>query len=330
MPATDVDALFARASAGDRGATGRLLTLVERAGPEAARISELAQQQRPRAHVIGVTGAPGAGKSTLVASLARIVETPAQCAVLAVDPSSPVSGGAILGDRVRMDPAVGTFIRSFATRGHLGGLSLAVPLAIRLLDALGFATIVVETVGVGQVELEVAAAADTTIVVVTPGWGDAIQASKAGLLEVADVYVVNKADRPGAADAQRDLESMVALARPADDPEGRRRAPVLLTTAQDGSGVPELWAAVREHREFLGATGLLEERRVARVRTEIRNELLQLLAASADEALGSADGTALVAAAFRGELGVIDAAAGVRELLASSTPERIRRSGASA
>ena len=180
--------------------------------------------------VVGITGAPGAGKSTLTDRLIGAAGAEGRrVGVLAIDPSSPFSGGAILGDRIRMQGHAlddGVFIRSMATRGHQGGLALAAPEAIRVLAAVGMQPVLVETVGVGQVEVEVAGAADTTLVVVTPGWGDAIQASKAGLLEVADIFVVNKADRDGAAETRRDLENMLDL-NPA---MGDWRPPVLLTS----------------------------------------------------------------------------------------------------
>src|SRR5438876_6450795 len=193
---------------------------------------------------IGITGAPGSGKSTLTDELVgRLRADGKEAGVLAVDQSSTFSGGAILGDRVRMqshtsDP--GVFIRSMATRGHLGGLALATPQAVRVLDAAGKEWIVIETVGVGQVEVEIAGHADSTVVVVNPRWGDAVQAAKAGLLEVADLFVVNKADRPGAAETARDLEGMLDLGG-----ELEWRPPVLRTVATEGTGVAELWAALQ-------------------------------------------------------------------------------------
>ncbi|MFP5377129.1 MAG: methylmalonyl Co-A mutase-associated GTPase MeaB, partial [Acidimicrobiia bacterium] len=213
MTRGDPAALLADAVGGSRRALARLITLVEHGGDEARAVGRLTYRRGGAAYTIGVTGAPGAGKSTLTDRLvAHARSLGRQVAVLAVDPSSPFSGGAILGDRVRMqghagDP--GVFIRSMATRGHLGGLALATPEAVRVLDACGFPLVLVETVGVGQVEVEVAGRADTTVVVVNPGWGDAVQANKAGLLEVADVLVVNKADRPGAAQVDRDLRAML-------------------------------------------------------------------------------------------------------------------------
>ena len=204
------------------------MSLVERGGAEARDVGRLATPTAGDAYTVGITGAPGSGKSTLTSAIVGEVRTTgAEVAVLAIDPSSPFTGGAILGDRVRMqdhatDP--GVFIRSMATRGHLGGLALATPEAVRLLDALGWRLILVETVGVGQVEVEVAGKADTTVVVVNPGWGDSVQANKAGLMEVADIFVINKADRPGADATRRDLEQMLDLVpRPSGDRRSCRR-----------------------------------------------------------------------------------------------------------
>jgi LAO/AO transport system kinase len=206
-----------------------------------------------------------------------------EVAVLAVDPTSPFTGGAILGDRVRMqdhatDP--GVFIRSMATRGHLGGLSLAAPEAVRLLDALGRRWILVETVGVGQVEVEIAGKADTTVVVVNPGWGDSVQANKAGLMEIADVFVINKSDRKGADDTRRDLEQMLDLS---EIPPGAWRPPIVATVATEGRGVPELWERVNEHREFITASGELERRRRFRLREELREIVARRLEQKARE-----------------------------------------------
>src|SRR3954447_16744423 len=202
-----------------------MLSIVERGGDDAQEVGRLAHPLGGGTYTVGLTGAPGAGKSTLTTRLvAALREAGDEVAVLAVDPSSPFTGGAILGDRVRMQEHAldsGVFIRSMATRGHLGGLALATPQAVRVLDAIGFEWVVIETVGVGQVEVEVAGAADTTVVVVNPGWGDAVQAAKAGLLEIADVFVVNKADRIGANQTVHDLESMMDLTD-----TGRWRPPV--------------------------------------------------------------------------------------------------------
>jgi LAO/AO transport system kinase len=229
-----------------------------------------------------MTGAPGSGKSTLTDKLIGLVRGAGEeVGVLAIDPSSPFSGGAILGDRVRMqDHATdeGVFIRSMATRGHLGGLSLATPQAVRILDAAGKPWIIIETVGVGQVEVEVAGAADTTVVVVNPRWGDGVQANKAGLLEIADVLVVNKADRDGAPDTVRDLEMMLELAGDRD-----WRPPIVQTVATDSRGVDDLWRAVLDHRAYLEADGRLERRRDERLRDELRAIVHERLRAGAEE-----------------------------------------------
>jgi LAO/AO transport system kinase len=265
----DPQELVKAATAGDRGAIARLISLVEQGGEQAREVGRLTYPLGGNAYTVGITGAPGSGKSTLTDRLvAEIRGEGEEVGVLAVDPSSPFSGGAILGDRVRMqghatDP--GVFIRSMATRGHLGGLALATPEAIRVLDAVGRPWVLVETVGVGQVEIEVAGAADTTVVVVNPGWGDAVQASKAGLLEVADLFVINKADRAGADETERDLGLMLDLSEPFG-----WRPPILRTVATTGEGVPELWATVAEHRAYLVEHGLLEPRRAHRLTDELR------------------------------------------------------------
>ena len=242
-PRRSVAELFDAAAAGDRPALARLLSLVERGGAEAREIGHLAAPRSGTAYTVGITGAPGSGKSTLTSAVVgHVRSTDDSIAVLAIDPTSPFTGGAILGDRVRMqdhatDP--GVFIRSMATRGHLGGLALATPEAIRLLDALGRRLILIETVGVGQVEVEVAGKADTTVVVVNPGWGDSVQANKAGLMEVADVFVINKADRAGADETRRDLLQMLDLGAATE-----WRPPIVTTVATTGEGIGELWGAV--------------------------------------------------------------------------------------
>jgi LAO/AO transport system kinase len=267
---TDPDELFTAARAGDRGALARLLSMVERGGPGARAVARLAHPAGGTASTAGITGAPGAGKSTLTSALVSAMRSDGEAvAVLAVDPSSPFTGGAILGDRVRMGEHAlddDVFIRSMATRGHLGGLSLAVPEAVRLLDAVGTPWILVETVGVGQVEVEVAGEADTTVVVVNPGWGDAVQAAKAGLMEVADVLVVNKADRAGLDDTLADLRRMLHLRSTAST----WQPPVVATVATTGEGVDELWTALRDHRRWAVESGELERRRRARLEAELR------------------------------------------------------------
>ena len=291
--------LVAAARGGERRAAARLLTLVEQGGQPADEVAGATHQLVDNAHVVGVTGPPGAGKSTLTAALTTLLaDQGRRPAVLAVDPSSPLTGGAILGDRVRMveATAAGVFIRSMATRGHAGGLALAVPGMVRVLDAAGFDPVVVETVGVGQVAVDVATAADTVLVVVTPGMGDAVQANKAGLLEVADLFAVNKSDRPNAADARRDLELMLDLS----DMTGHRRAgspgrPVIVSTvATTGGGVEELARAVDDHLEALVSSGSLAVRRQGRRSAEVRSRLDHLLleASAAAVASASADGSA--------------------------------------
>jgi LAO/AO transport system kinase len=280
--------LFAAARAGDRTAKARLLSLVERGGEGAREVGRLAAPEAGHAYVIGLTGAPGAGKSTLTSAIIRHLRSLGEeVAVLAIDPSSPFTGGAILGDRVRMqdhatDP--GVFIRSMATRGHLGGLSLATPEAIRLLDALGHRWILVETVGVGQVEVEIAGKADTTVVVVNPGWGDSVQASKAGLMEVADVFAINKADRPGVDETRRDLQQMLEMAAETA-PAGSEdwTVPIIPTVGTDGSGVAELWAAIVAHRDHITASGVLERRRRFRLGEELREIVARRLEQRARE-----------------------------------------------
>jgi LAO/AO transport system kinase len=268
---TDPQVLFDAARAGDRGAAARLLSLIERGGEPGRRVGRLAHPESGRAYTIGLTGAPGAGKSTLTsATIGHLRSLDLEVAVLAIDPSSPFTGGAILGDRVRMqdhatDP--GVFIRSMATRGHLGGLALATPEAVRLLDAIGRHWILVETVGVGQVEVEIAGKADTTVVVVNPGWGDSVQANKAGLMEIADVFVINKADRKGVEETRRDLEQMLDLS---DLPDDAWRPPIVATVAPSGDGVVELWDAVLAHRDHAHTSGELTQRRAYRSREELR------------------------------------------------------------
>jgi LAO/AO transport system kinase len=263
--------LFQAAIDGDRSALARLLSLIERGDDDSRVIGRLAYPLSGSGYTVGLTGAPGAGKSTLTSSLiGHLRKQDLEIAVLAIDPSSPFTGGAILGDRVRMqdhatDP--GVFIRSMATRGHLGGLSLATPEAVRLLDAIGRKWILVETVGVGQVEVEVAGKADTTVVVVNPGWGDSVQANKAGLMEIADVFVINKADRKGVEETSRDLMQMLDLS---DLPHDTWRPPIIPTIGSTGEGVTALWDAVLAHREYAETSGQLRERRTFGLREELR------------------------------------------------------------
>jgi LAO/AO transport system kinase len=263
---------------GDRAALARALSLVEQGGQPARDVGRLAYPHGGHAYTVGLTGAPGAGKSTLTSALiGHLRARDERVAVLAIDPSSPFTGGAILGDRVRMqDHALDdqVFIRSMATRGHLGGLALATPQAIRVLDAAGAPTVLLETVGVGQVEVEVVGTADTTVVVVNPGWGDAVQANKAGLMEIADVFVINKADRVGVNDTRRDLETMLEMSELRSEDW---RPPIVLTVAARSEGIEELWSAVESHREHLTSTGGLEKRRSKRVLDELRTIVARTL-----------------------------------------------------
>ena len=282
MPAR-AGALLTATRRGDRVALARLLSVVE-AGGDAARaaLTDLPVTVADGSWTVGITGAPGAGKSTLTNHVvAHLRQADERVAVLAIDPTSPFTGGAILGDRVRMqrhdtDPDV--FIRSMATRGHLGGLSRAAPQAVRVLAAAGYGWVVVETVGVGQVEVEIAGAADTTVVVVNPGWGDGVQAAKAGLLEIGDVFVVNKADRAGVDATVHDLRSMLSLAgHRAWDP------PIIETVATEDLGVAELLDALGAHRRHLETSGELAQRREQRIADELRALVLDRLAKRADD-----------------------------------------------
>ena len=268
--AADPETLVTAARTGDARALARLVSLVENESAELRRLLKVIVPMTGRAHIVGLTGAPGVGKSTVTGGLVRYYRSEGlRVGVLAVDPSSPFSGGALLGDRVRMQEHATddeVFIRSMASRGHLGGLSLATPQALRILDAAGFDVVLIETVGVGQAEVEIASLADSALVVVAPGLGDSIQAAKAGILEIADIFVVNKSDRPGAQEVIRDLRTMLAMANyQASD----WKPPIVSTTAATGEGIGDLAAAVGKHRQWLADSGLLAERRRARVREEI-------------------------------------------------------------
>jgi LAO/AO transport system kinase len=266
----DARAVIEGVLAGEPRAIARAISMVEDGAPELEELSAGLFPHTGRAATVGLTGAPGVGKSTLAGELVRLARAAAlRFAVIAVDPTSPFTGGALLGDRVRMqehatDP--GVFIRSMATRGHLGGMALAAPEAVRILDAAGYDRVAIETVGVGQSEVEVAAQADTTVVVMAPGWGDAVQMAKAGILEVADVFVVNKADREGARETVRDLKQMLHMGPARDwDP------PVVETTAIERHGIDDLWAVIEDHHAHLTATGGLGERRRERLLLEVES-----------------------------------------------------------
>ena len=310
----DVDAIVTGVLAREPRAIARAISLVEDGNDGLPALSAGVFPHTGSAATIGLTGAPGVGKSTIATALVRTARAnDRRVAVLAIDPTSPYTGGALLGDRVRMqehatDPDV--FIRSMATRGHLGGMALAAPEAVRILDAAGFDLVIVETVGVGQAEIDVAAATDTTLVVLAPGLGDAIQMAKAGILEVADVFVVNKADRDGAAEVQRELRQMLHLgaARPWDPP-------VLATVASDGTGIDELWADIERHHAWLVSTGALAVDREAAVVHEVRALAAERLASSVQAQL--ADDAGLRARLRDHEL---DPYAAVDELLRRLAP----------
>ncbi|HEX9694796.1 MAG TPA: methylmalonyl Co-A mutase-associated GTPase MeaB [Actinomycetota bacterium] len=288
----DVAELVEGLRRGDRRTVARMISLVEDTSVET--LGEVMRQiggMTSHAYTVGITGSPGVGKSTLTGALvAELRRRDRTVSVLAIDPTSHITGGALLGDRLRMqehatDP--GVFIRSMATRGHLGGLAWAAPHALRILDAAGCDTILVETVGVGQDEVEISAQADTTIVVLAPGMGDSVQANKAGILEIADCYVVNKADREGADQVARDIRQMLELGA-----HGDWLPPVLSATATDGSGADAVLDAVDQHRSYLESSGEGRRRRLARAAGEIREIVLGRMRA----AIGTVKDSDLLAA----------------------------------
>ncbi len=276
------DELVEALEEGRPAALGRLISLVERGGEDARAVGRAVFGKGGRASTLGITGAPGAGKSTLTARLITSLRAQgSRVGVLAIDPSSPFTGGALLGDRVRMvaqSVDEGVFIRSMATRGSLGGLATAALEAVRVLDTAGFDRILLETVGVGQIEIDVAGVADTTLVVLNPGWGDDVQVAKAGLLEVADIFAVNKADRGGARETRRQLRDMLRL-RGSDD--GAWIPPIVETSATEGTGIDELLGRADAHLEWLGENGRLAERRAAQLWSQVERLVsLALLARS--------------------------------------------------
>ncbi|MEV6790699.1 methylmalonyl Co-A mutase-associated GTPase MeaB [Streptomyces sp. NPDC051320] len=267
----DVPTLVEQAREGRPRAVARLISLVEGASPQLREVMARLAPLTGGAYVVGLTGSPGVGKSTSTSALVSAYRRAGKrVGVLAVDPSSPFSGGALLGDRVRMsdhasDP--GVYIRSMATRGHLGGLAWAAPQAIRVLDAAGCDIVLVETVGVGQSEVEIASQADTSVVLLAPGMGDGIQAAKAGILEIGDLYVVNKADRDGADATARELNHMLGLGE--SRTPGDWRPPIVKTVAARGEGTDEVVEALEKHRAWMEERGVLAERRRARAAHEV-------------------------------------------------------------
>ncbi|UFQ18106.1 MULTISPECIES: methylmalonyl Co-A mutase-associated GTPase MeaB [Streptomyces] len=314
----DVPSLVAQAREGRPRAVARLISLVEGASPQLREVMAALAPLAGHAYVVGLTGSPGVGKSTstsaLVSAYRRVGK---RVGVLAVDPSSPFSGGALLGDRVRMsdhasDP--GVYIRSMATRGHLGGLAWAAPQAIRVLDAAGCDVVLVETVGVGQSEVDIASQADTSVVLLAPGMGDGIQAAKAGILEIGDVYVVNKADRDGADATARELNHMLGLGESRGP--GDWRPPIVKTVAARGEGIDEVVEALEKHRAWMEERGVLAERRVARAAREVETIAVTALR----ERIGSVHGDQrLSALAERIVAGELDPYAAADELVAGVT-----------
>jgi len=312
----DVPDLVARAEGGQARAVARLISLVEDASPALREVMALLAPRAGHARIIGLTGSPGVGKSTSTNALvAAYRRRGMKVGVLAVDPSSPFSGGALLGDRVRMqDHATddGVFIRSMASRGHLGGLSWATPQALRVLSAAGCDVVLVETVGVGQAEVEIASLADTTLVLLAPGMGDGIQAAKAGILEVADVFVVNKADRDGADTVVRDLRYMLSLGdRRTDD---GWRVPIVKTVAAKGEGADEVVEVIERHGQWLAGNGQLELRRRTRAADEVEGIALTVLRERMGDLRG---GDGLDRAAARVVAGELDPYTAADELVAA-------------
>jgi LAO/AO transport system kinase len=316
-PPADVGSLVERAQSGDARAVARLISLVENDSPALREAAAALAPYGGHSQVVGLTGSPGVGKSTTTSALVRALRAAdKRVGVLAVDPSSPFSGGALLGDRIRMqDHATdeGVFIRSMASRGQLGGLSAAVPQALRVLDAARCDVVLVETVGVGQAEVEIASLADTTIVLLAPGMGDGIQAAKAGILEVADVFVVNKADRDGADQVVRDLKHMLGLGGRHSE-AGAWRPSIVKTVAARGEGVDDLITAIEKHRVWMDRHGELERRRANRAATEIEAIALGEVRQRIAQVHGSA---ALGAAAKRVVAGETDPYTAAEDLVAS-------------
>jgi LAO/AO transport system kinase len=311
----DIPALVERAQAGEALAVARLISLVEDGSSALPEVAAVLAPLTGRAQVVGVTGSPGVGKSTSTSALVAAYRARGvRVGVLAVDPSSPFSGGALLGDRVRMqDHATddGVFIRSMATRGHLGGLAWATPQALRVLDAAGCQVIFVETVGVGQAEVEIASLADTTVLLLAPGMGDGIQAAKAGVIEIADILVVNKADRDGADQTVRDLRYMLSLGG-RHTAAGAWRPEVVRTVATRGEGIGEVIAAIDKHAHWAAGSGERDRRRQARAAAEIEAIAVAAMRAELRDVHGSASLDRLAAEVVTGATDPFTAAARLR------------------
>lgn len=314
----DVPGLVAQAREGRPRAVARLISLVEGASPQLREVMAALAPLAGNAYVVGLTGSPGVGKSTSTSALVSAYRRAGKrVGVLAVDPSSPFSGGALLGDRVRMsehasDP--GVYIRSMATRGHLGGLAWAAPQAIRVLDAAGCDVVLVETVGVGQSEVEIASQADTSVVLLAPGMGDGIQAAKAGILEIGDLYVVNKADRDGADATARELNHMLGLGESRGP--GDWRPPIVKTVAARGEGIDEVVEALEKHRAWMEERGVLGERRARRAAHEVETIAVTALRERIGDLRGDRRLGALAERIVAGEL---DPYAAADELVAGIT-----------
>jgi LAO/AO transport system kinase len=317
-----VEELVSRAQDGEPRAVARLISMVEDASPRLREVAAALAPHTGRAQVVGLTGSPGVGKSTSTSALVTALRAQGKrVGVLAVDPSSPFSGGALLGDRVRMqDHATdrGVFIRSMATRGHLGGLSWATPQALRVLDAAGCDVVLLETVGVGQSEIEVVSLADTTIVLLAPGMGDGIQAAKAGILEIADLFVVNKADRDGADQTVRDLRYMLSLGARKERDGSVWKAPIVKTVASKGTGIDEVVEKIDEHREWMDSSGTRERRRQNRAESEVEAITLEQMRQRIGDVRG---GDALPDLAKRVVAGEIDPYTAADELVETLAPD---------